>query len=108
MNKDFVKFALIGLTAGFCLSAQAAPQKNDKEIAMSKCSKDNSQQKNGGNGSCNGSCSNGNGNSSCSSNGKSKNSSCSSSCNSSDDQSDAAPQMKGKRKSAAQKVVQGN
>lgn len=39
MNKKFLKLALIGLAAGFCLSAQASPAGQD-EVAMAKCSKD--------------------------------------------------------------------
>jgi hypothetical protein len=97
MNKDLIKLALIGVAAGFCLSAKEAPStKNNKEIAMSKCTKDNGQKKNGhGNGSCS-SCGSDEGDSSCSSN-----------CSNQGDQSDASTQMKGKRRSAAQKVLQG-
>jgi hypothetical protein len=89
MKKDLIKFALVGLVAGFCLSAAAAPSNKDsKEIAMTKCTKDESKKKNGngnddkGNGSC-------------------------SSCNSQGDQSNASSQVKGKRKSAAHKVLYG-
>lgn len=41
MNKKYLKLALIGLAAGFCLSAQTAPANQD-EVAMAKCSKDSS------------------------------------------------------------------
>src|SRR5260370_22921551 len=42
MNKKYLKVALIGLAAGFCLSGQAAPSKSQsEEVAMARCSKDN-------------------------------------------------------------------
>jgi hypothetical protein len=43
MNKEFVKFALIGFAATFCFAGQAPQsekkQEKNQEIAMAKCSK---------------------------------------------------------------------
>jgi hypothetical protein len=119
MNKEMIKLALVGLAAGFCLSAQEVSF-DGKEIAMSKCSKDDGSMPakksscngksgcngpngcNGGNskGGCNGGKGGCNGPNGCSG-------SCSStSQNASEDQSDAKT-LEAKRKEAAQKVVQG-
>ena len=119
MNKDLIKLALIGMTAGFCLSAKEAPSSSaDKEIAMTKCSKEKPQT-NGGSGS---SCSGSKGSSCSGSKGSSCSGSSGSSCSGSDDEENdgsscncgpsqgdqsSSSQMKNKRKSAAQKVVQG-
>lgn len=43
MSKDLLKIALIGLAATFCISAKQAH--NQKEVAMAKCSKENSRGK---------------------------------------------------------------
>ena len=99
MNKDLVRLAMIGLAAGFCCSADASPSKNNREIAMTKCTKDTSRQ----DGSCGG-------DSSCSS--KSNcNSNSSSTYNPNSglqsDESTATTEVKHKRKSAAQKVIEG-
>jgi hypothetical protein len=40
MKKNLVKLAMIGLAAGLCVSAKAAPAKKTQEVAMAKCSKD--------------------------------------------------------------------
>lgn len=83
MNKNLIHFVIVGVIAGFCVSAKAAPSNQDnREIAMAKCTRDDSQKKNG--------------------NGK-----CSEDNNSQGDQSNASSQVKGKRKSAAQKVLYG-
>jgi|GEM_PF-1869166 hypothetical protein len=105
MKKDLVKLAIVGLLAGFCLSAQGAPS-DAGEIAMSKCTKDDmkkSQNRNNGmldddeegdNSDVNG-C---NGPSGCGDN---------SGQNNGDQQSSKVQMMQSKRKSAAQKVVEG-
>lgn len=92
MNQDLYKLALIGLSAGFCLSAQAAPsnKSSGKEIAMAKCSKDSGGQKKSNN-SCSGS-------SSC--NGQS-------SCGSYNGEDDEASFLEGKKKGAAKKALEG-
>lgn len=106
MKKDLLKLTLIGVTAGFCLSAKEAPASTSgKEIAMVKCSKDSGQMRNNGNGNGNGgSCGSG-----CSSpvEEEPEDNSCKSGCKDQGDQSDASSAMKNKRRSAAQKVVQG-
>ena len=100
MNKDLVRLAMIGLAAGFCLSAQASPTKDKRELAMAKCTKDNS--KNGD--SCDDSSSCG---------GKSNCNSCNSSSSynpgagAKSNESTAATEVKHKRKSAARKVLEG-
>ena len=110
MNKDLIKLALIGMTAGFCLSAKEAPSSSaDKEIAMTKCSKEKPQT-NGGGSSCSGSkgssCSGSSG-SSCSGSDDEENDGSSCNCGPSQGDQSSSSQMKNKRKSAAQKVVQG-
>ena len=95
MNKDLIKLALIGMTAGFCLSAKEAPSSSaDKEIAMTKCSKEKPQTNGGSGSSCSGSDDEENDGSSCN-------------CGPSQGDQSSSSQMKNKRKSAAQKVVQG-
>lgn len=99
MKKDLVRLAMIGLAAGFCMSAEAAPTIRSN-IAMSKCSKDTSDKGN-----------NSDDQSSCS--GKSGCGSCSSSSlytpsnQSKADESTAKSEVKSGRKSAAQKVLEG-
>ncbi len=47
MNIDFVKLALTAVVAGFCISAAAAPspaKAADQEVAMAKCTKDSSKE----------------------------------------------------------------
>jgi len=42
MSRKYLKLALIGLAAGFCLSGQAAPSNlQTDEVAMARCSKEN-------------------------------------------------------------------
>jgi hypothetical protein len=88
MNKKFLKLALIGLAASFCLSAQASPAGQD-EVGMAKCSKDSSgtMQRQKGCGSYDNDDSN-------------QNSCTSSTCK--------PRNNKNQKKSAAQKVVQGS
>jgi hypothetical protein len=90
MTKNLIKLAMLGLMAGFCLSAAAAPKEENKEMAMSKCSKETAPDadKDGGGG-----CSGPKG--------------CGSMSGSKEDQSDAQSNMSNKRKSAAHKVVYG-
>ena len=106
MKKDLVRLATVGLLAGFCLSAQGAPSEK-QEVAMSKCSKDNtqkSQNENDGMSDDN----------HCSGNGDDNHCSGNSGCNNSEGDSDSNQQagkmqtMQSKRKSAAQKAVEGN
>lgn len=93
MKKNLIAIALIGIAAGLCLSAKTYPAKKNSEIAMTKCSKDNGKKK------CGSSCDNESecsGHTSAGRNGyiqgklKSK-----------------AGEIAGKRKSAAQKVMEG-
>ena len=111
MKKDLIKLAIVGLTAGLCLSAKEAPtskkeepssSKNDKELAMSKCSKDKSQQKKNPDGSCSSTCSGG-----CSGTGDDSGSGSPTGTGGTQGDQSKANKINGKRKSAAQKVVQG-
>ncbi|MES2274109.1 MAG: hypothetical protein V4487_07945 [Chlamydiota bacterium] len=91
MSKDLIKLAMIGLTAGLCVSATTSIPDGNGQVAMSKCSKDTlppEADKDNGSG-CSGS------------------EGCGSQSSSNEDQSDAS-MMPAKRKSAAQKVVQGS
>ncbi|MBS0624469.1 MAG: hypothetical protein JSS32_00265 [Verrucomicrobia bacterium] len=91
MKHISMKLAAVCLAAGFCLSAQSAP--SNSEVAMSKCTKEgpaSAEKKCHKEEDCN-TCG--------------KKSDCSST-NYSDQQSDACETVKS-RKSAAQKVVDG-
>ena len=103
MNKDLLKMALIGVSAGFCLSAQTPEFLEGKEIAMTKCTRDADAnvQKAPSNGTNNMTPqdSNSDDNDSAGSNGSEQG----------DNQSQSSSSgMKAKRKSAAQKVVQSD
>lgn len=96
MKKNLIKIALIGIAAGFCLSAKAAPAKKNQEVAMTKCSKENGKKK------CDSSCASKNGDAGC--NGKT------SAGRNNYYQGKLKPktgEIAGKRKSAAQKVMEG-
>lgn len=54
MSKDLLKIALIGLTAGVCLSAQELSAKSTNILAMSKCSKSGDKASCTGKSSCDG------------------------------------------------------
>ena len=100
MKKDLVKLAIVGLLAGFCLSAQGAPS-DSNEIAMSKCSKDNTQKSQNRN--------NDQDNDGSDANGCGGPNGCGDSPeqDTGDQQSDKVQMMQSKRKSAAQKTVEG-
>lgn len=105
IKTDYVKLAVVGLVAVFCLSAQTSPSKD--EVAMSKCSKEPSEQSQK---RCNGKSDCGKsdcGKSDCSKSKEESSCSSSSGCKSQDQQSDATPCMKSHRKGAAQKAVEG-
>lgn len=100
MNKDLLKIALIGLAAGFCISAKAVPAKKNQEVAMSKCTKENGKKK-----KCGSSCSEDN--SGCNAKGTGCNTS--SRCNNykTEEFKPNPREIAAKRKSAAQKVMEG-
>lgn len=99
MKKDLVRLAMIGLVAGFCMSIEAAPTIS-REIAMSKCTKDTSDK--GKNSDDQSSCSSKSGCNSCNSS-----SSYNPGSQSKSDESTAKAEVKSRRKSAAQKVLEG-
>lgn len=53
MNKNILKIVLIGIAAGFCVSAKAVPEKNYKQSAVAKCDKKDKKCKSS---KCNGKC----------------------------------------------------
>lgn len=95
MNKNLIKLALIGLAAGMCVSAKAAPKQKNQEVAFSKCSKEESNRK------CDQSC------------GAKPDKGCGSSTSagrnnySGEKYVPKKTDIAGKRKSAAQKVMEG-
>jgi hypothetical protein len=99
MNKDLLKIALIGLAAGFCISAKAVPAKKNQEVAMSKCTKENGKKN-----KCKGSCNDDNGY-----NDKGTGCNTSSKCNNykTEEFKPNPRDIAAKRKSAAQKVMEG-
>lgn len=104
MNKDLLKIALIGLVAGFCISAKEVPAKKSQETAMSKCTKENGKKK-----KCRGSCSDDKG---CGSGGGSSYGTTNRydgirNNYSTEEYSPKANEIAAKRKSAAQKVMEG-
>lgn len=96
MKKNLIKIALIGIAAGICLSAKAAPAKKSQEIAMAKCTKENGKKK------CESSCSCKNGDAGC--NGKT---SAGRNNYMKEKFKPKKGEIAGKRKSAAQKVMEG-
>lgn len=107
MNKNILKIALIGLVAGFCISAKDVSANRSKETAMSRCSKSNGNG-NGKGKKCRKSCSDGR---NCKSGGSSyettdryedlRNN------YSTEEYTPKANEVAAKRKSAAQKVLEG-
>ncbi len=101
--KNILKIALIGLVAGFCISAKDVSYNKNKETAMSRCSKNTSKGK-----KCKKSCCDGK---SCQSGGSSyetteryedlRNN------YSTEEYTPKANEIAAKRKSAAQKVLEG-
>lgn len=96
MKKDLIKVALIGLAAGFCVSAKAAPAKKSQEVAMVKCTKENGKKK------CDSSCGNKDGDCGCNGN-----TSAGRNGYSLESYQPKKTEIAGKRKSAAQKAMEG-
>ena len=97
MKKDLVKLAVMGLTAGLCVSGQSPHQQN-QEIAMTKCTKDTGDMTdtNSDQGSCNAK----QGSSSCSNTPPSNVQSGQS------DQDTTSSNMSNQRKSAARRAIE--
>lgn len=45
MNKNILKIVLIGVAAGFCISAKATPEKRSQEKTVAQCDKNNCKKK---------------------------------------------------------------
>ena len=86
MNKNRIKLALIGLAAGMCISAKATPEKKGKEVAFQKCTKEKDRRYDDCEESSNAELRNGYRN---------------------EKYKPKASEFAGKRKSAAQKVMEG-
>jgi hypothetical protein len=105
MNKDLLKIALIGLAAGFCISAKDVPAKRNQEVAMSKCTKENGSKEKCKKKKCGSSCSNEN--NGCNARGTGCNTSARCNNYSTEDFQPNPKEIAAKRKSAAQKVMEG-